>query len=369
MKKKLFNITFKTIFLAIFILGLSVMSTSDVYADNDFNGQVYEGNGPTRITQPYVTVQCVSNCYNFRWSGDHFDAAFNSTGEVRIKVSDYPAAFVGCRYDIWDRGPDINDTSDHRIIKSADGCEASFNAQYTNSWRYSVSFFLKIPDPTPTPTLIPSTPTLTPIPTPTPTTPGSGFSPYHGINRINSGSGDKTVAYDEQGNIVSYSVDGMDREIRWDYSSGKPEQVVVKRQDGSTDMVTYYYDGEGNRIAKVVDEGNYTAYVNGYLQKQVKDYQVEWKRNYLVGGKVVAIRDIEGSAIPIPTTSVVDTPTPTPSIAGDLDGDGDVDIFDFNILVEDFGWSGTPGGIASDIDTDGDVDIFDFNILVTNFTG
>lgn len=49
---------------------------------------------------------------------------------------------------------------------------------------------------------------------------------------------------------------------------------------------------------------------------------------------------------------------------GDLDGDNGVDIFDYNILLTDFGKTGS---IPADIDKSGKVDIFDYNILLTNF--
>lgn len=57
----------------------------------------------------------------------------------------------------------------------------------------------------------------------------------------------------------------------------------------------------------------------------------------------------------------------TTTIPGNLNGDSKVDIFDYNIMVTDFGRSGTPGFIPADIDKNGTVDIFDYNILVTNF--
>ena len=60
------------------------------------------------------------------------------------------------------------------------------------------------------------------------------------------------------------------------------------------------------------------------------------------------------------------TPTPTPpEVRGDLDKDGDVDIFDYNLLVENFGASKC--GNLADINGDCKVDIFDYNILVENF--
>ena len=54
-------------------------------------------------------------------------------------------------------------------------------------------------------------------------------------------------------------------------------------------------------------------------------------------------------------------------LLGDLDGNKKVDIFDYNILVSNFGKSGSPGWIPADINKDGKVDIFDYNILVGNF--
>lgn len=57
----------------------------------------------------------------------------------------------------------------------------------------------------------------------------------------------------------------------------------------------------------------------------------------------------------------------TTTIPGDLNHDSKIDIFDYNIMVTDFGKSGTPGFIPADIDKNGTVDIFDYNILVGNF--
>ncbi len=51
----------------------------------------------------------------------------------------------------------------------------------------------------------------------------------------------------------------------------------------------------------------------------------------------------------------------------DLNNDGKVDIFDYNILISNFGKTGSPGWIPADINKDGKVDIFDYNILVGEF--
>lgn len=66
-----------------------------------------------------------------------------------------------------------------------------------------------------------------------------------------------------------------------------------------------------------------------------------------------------------PTPSPLASPSPSPVKPGDIDGNGKVDIFDYNILLTNFGKTGT--GIQGDIDNSGKVDIFDYNILLTNF--
>lgn len=69
---------------------------------------------------------------------------------------------------------------------------------------------------------------------------------------------------------------------------------------------------------------------------------------------------------PTPTPTKKPTQTPTPVyLAGDIDGDGDVDIFDYNLMIENFGE--TVCGNVADLDSDCDVDIFDYNILIENF--
>lgn len=63
--------------------------------------------------------------------------------------------------------------------------------------------------------------------------------------------------------------------------------------------------------------------------------------------------------------------TPTPSVSAappaDLNMDGRVDIFDYNILLQNFGRTGSAGWIAADIDRSGKVDIFDYTRLLESF--
>jgi len=55
-------------------------------------------------------------------------------------------------------------------------------------------------------------------------------------------------------------------------------------------------------------------------------------------------------------------------LAGDINHDNNINMDDYNILVTNFGKTGTAGFIPSDIDKNGKVDIFDYNTLVTNYT-
>ena len=65
--------------------------------------------------------------------------------------------------------------------------------------------------------------------------------------------------------------------------------------------------------------------------------------------------------------SIPDWSSGRSSLEADLNNDGKVNIFDYNILVSNFGKTGTSGFISADINKDGKVDIFDYNILISNF--
>ncbi|OGG34940.1 hypothetical protein A2363_01825 [Candidatus Gottesmanbacteria bacterium RIFOXYB1_FULL_47_11] len=72
-----------------------------------------------------------------------------------------------------------------------------------------------------------------------------------------------------------------------------------------------------------------------------------------------------------PTTTPIPTSSPAGNIA-DLTDEGDtpdnqVNEFDYNVLVGDFGKTGSPGWIKADIIKNGKVDEFDYNALVGNF--
>ncbi len=52
---------------------------------------------------------------------------------------------------------------------------------------------------------------------------------------------------------------------------------------------------------------------------------------------------------------------------GDLNGDNIVNLFDYNILLNNFGKTGTAGIIKGDLNKDGVINVFDYNILLRNF--
>lgn len=58
------------------------------------------------------------------------------------------------------------------------------------------------------------------------------------------------------------------------------------------------------------------------------------------------------------------SPSPSP-VPGDINGIGGVDIFDYTIVLTDFGKTGS--NIPADVDRSGVVDIFDYTIILTNF--
>lgn len=51
----------------------------------------------------------------------------------------------------------------------------------------------------------------------------------------------------------------------------------------------------------------------------------------------------------------------------DFNSDGKIDVFDFNVLIINWGTTTGATGADGDADGDGDVDIFDFNLLIINW--
>ncbi len=59
--------------------------------------------------------------------------------------------------------------------------------------------------------------------------------------------------------------------------------------------------------------------------------------------------------------------SPVSAKKGDLNADGKVDIYDYNIMLEQFGKTGAPGFHPADIIKNGIVDIFDYNELIASY--
>jgi hypothetical protein len=111
-----------------------------------------------------------------------------------------------------------------------------------------------------------------------------------------------------------------------------------------------------------------TSYSAGVLPRYtyVSDGQLIVEGN---GGEILVFKH-SGSVASTPPSPVASpspsiAPSPSPLKPGDLDGNSKIDIFDYNILLTNFGKTGA--GIQGDLDINNKVDIFDYNILLTNF--
>jgi hypothetical protein len=139
-------------------------------------------------------------------------------------------------------------------------------------------------------------------------------------------------------------------------------------------------DGKYVTVVKASAAGTFT--INslapgsyGIKYTTASQYNIDYPDQNIVAGQslttnipaagVITIYAKTTSSSPVPSI----TPSASPSKPGDVDKDGDVDIFDYNILLTDFGKTGT--NLASDIEKSGTsankVDIFDYNLILTNF--
>jgi len=145
--------------------------------------------------------------------------------------------------------------------------------------------------------------------------------------RVYDSNGDGTYELGRWDGAADLTGDGGEENMKWDNTGG---MIQVSFGSGGSTPNRW-----GNRSYMV----QYTSFASGYAPWMYTP------RAAVSGGSV---------------------PTATPSIIqGDLDRDGDVDIFDYNILVRNFG--NKDCGNQADIDGNCKVDIFDYNILVRNF--
>ncbi len=175
-----------------------------------------------------------------------------------------------------------------------------------------------------------------------------------GISARKTGDGQITIIWNAVGSVDGY-------------------KVYRKKDSGSFELIA------GNVVA--------LNYVNSGLSNGTYSYQIQ----SFLGSLMPDLNNITPTS---PITIVIPTPTPTPSGGGgggggggnyippstptptpslaplspeaqavDVFSDGKIDILDFNVLMGNWGGSGT-----GDINHDGAVDILDFNMLMANWS-
>jgi hypothetical protein len=241
------------------------------------------------------------------------------------------------------------------------GCCGAFIAQDFAIWSTSAPRSTPVPTPTPTPTNIPTpTPAITPTPTSSPT---QSPTPLPSATSL----------------PLSFTTSATASPATVSAGSSETMTVSVKANQNTTALVDVeVYDSVGTKVLQ-------TFYDNqAFTANLAKTYTPSWAipANQAPGVYTVKIGIFgvgfngllswnDGAAtftvtstVPTPTPAVSVTPTPG-SKPGDIDGNGKVDIFDYNILLGNFGKSGS--GLQGDLDGNNKVDIFDYNILLANF--
>ena len=186
------------------------------------------------------------------------------------------------------------------------------------------------------------------------------------VNDISLGVGDRTLAFPNF------------KQSSQPYDSSKEYWMGVCSQDNSKciTIATFSNEVENTKLNVMADGGSYITplgYFNIYpgMNRNITLYIFPYKYDKVINGKSVRQRIFELAVAngiptdtsPTPTRTPTPTPTPTPK-PGDLNADGKVDISDYNVLVANFGKTGTN---IADIYGNKIVDIFDYNALVGNF--
>ena len=155
--------------------------------------------------------------------------------------------------------------------------------------------------------------------------------------------------------MESISVNGNSVNLTWQRGSYDHAYLLIstKGEFGNNGVLTYI-DVAQDPITNLTTTTKNNLAPGKYYWQLMADGCVS-------GGKWQE-RTSDGSFV---ITASVPTPTPTPTPKpGDLNADGKVDISDYNVLVANFGKTGTN---IADIDGNKIVDIFDYNVLVGNF--
>ncbi|MBN1136519.1 MAG: choice-of-anchor D domain-containing protein [Anaerolineae bacterium] len=103
---------------------------------------------------------------------------------------------------------------------------------------------------------------------------------YDADNRLLR-AGDETFTYDANGNTIRRSSPGRTIDYEYDY-----ENRLTRYDDGET-AIEFVYDGDGNRVAKIVDgvRTNYVNDVNGWLTQVLIEADAGWSvdKAYTIG--------------------------------------------------------------------------------------
>ena len=165
------------------------------------------------------------------------------------------------------------------------------------------------------------------------------------------------LVYTEDGNI-NLGGDGYNGQAYFLGDQFGDRTFFAKFGEGSTKNVKKLVKGQWTSIE--IDVREFSKETLGRLNPNINfsDYFVS---SVLIGWEIWGGYQTD---VEFRNLSLIDN-----SLSGisDINGDGKVDIFDYNILVSDFGKTGVAGFVKSDINKDGKVDIFDYNILISNF--
>lgn len=106
---------------------------------------------------------------------------------------------------------------------------------------------------------------------------------------------------------------------------------------------------------------------SGSLQGRFANVPNNLNNTLYVKGPAHLRKRIGNSPFPIERDGVTRITLDSPLIAGDIMNNNRIDIFDYNVIVQDFGSRMPAEGSPADLDFDGDVDIYDYNLIVQNF--
>jgi len=147
---------------------------------------------------------------------------------------------------------------------------------------------------------------------------------YDAGNRLLQ-AGDEVFLHDANGNVVRRS--SPRRTIRYAYDY---ENRLVSYDDGET-VVEFVYDGDGNRVAKIVDgeRGNYVNDVNGALTQVLLEADAGWyvDKGYTLGLDRINQADWAGNPLFYLYDSPLRSVTALADAAGALTANYDYDAF------------------------------------------